>query len=97
MSKQISYISCQKGIPLHKGICEIENVEVQMEKLKPEKLVEMLRKRYIDISVEQATLSLEFLRLMANIVVAQYLRGERRELKQAELPMIQPNPILNQA
>lgn len=49
-----------------------------MEKLKPEKVAEMLRERGVDISVEQAAQLLELLRKFANIVVSQYLESQNR-------------------
>ncbi|WP_185965525.1 hypothetical protein [Flavobacterium zepuense] len=46
-----------------------------MEKrLKPEQVVEMLRKKGMDVSVEQAVMVLEFLQLLATIMVSQYLK-----------------------
>ena len=36
-----------------------------MEKLKPEQVVELLRKKGVEVSVEQALLVLEFLKLLA--------------------------------
>lgn len=50
-----------------------------MEKLKPERVVEMLREKGMEVSLEQAALILEFLRKLANIVVAQYLEGGDRD------------------
>ncbi len=44
-----------------------------MEKLKPEKVVEMLKEKGMEVSVEQAAAVLKFLRKLADIVVAQYL------------------------
>ena len=44
-----------------------------MEKLQPEKAVEMLRGRGIEVTLEQAKLILEFLRKLADIAVTQYL------------------------
>ena len=44
-----------------------------MEKLPPEKAAEMLRKGGVNVSVAQAAIVLEFLRKLANIVVANYL------------------------
>jgi len=46
----------------------------QMEKLKPERVVEMLKAKGVNVTVEQATSILEFLRKMASIVVSQYLK-----------------------
>ncbi len=45
-----------------------------MEKLKPEQAVELLRKKGIEVSLEQAGVILDFLRLLANILVSQYLK-----------------------
>ena len=44
-----------------------------MSQLSPEKAAEMLRKKGIEVSVEEAALVLEFLRKLADIVVANYL------------------------
>ena len=44
-----------------------------MEKLQPEKAVEMLRQRGMEVTLEQAKLILEFLRKLAEIAVTQYL------------------------
>jgi hypothetical protein len=44
------------------------------DKLKPEKVVELLRQKGITVSLDQATEILKFLRSMANTVVAQYLK-----------------------
>jgi hypothetical protein len=49
-----------------------------MEKLKPEKAVEMLRGRGVDISVEQAAQMLELLRKFANIIVSQHLESQSK-------------------
>lgn len=49
-------------------------MEVPMEKLKPEKVVEILKAKGVNVTVEQATSILEFLRKMASIVVSQYLK-----------------------
>ncbi|WP_185965585.1 hypothetical protein [Flavobacterium zepuense] len=43
-------------------------------KLKPEQVVEMLRKKGMEVTVEQAAMVLEFLQLLATIMVAQYLK-----------------------
>ena len=50
-----------------------------MEKLIPEKAVEILRKQGVDISVEQAAQMLELLRKFANIIVSQHLEGQKQE------------------
>ena len=44
-----------------------------MEKLQPEKAMEMLRQSGIEVTVEQAKLIIEFLRKLAAIAVTQYL------------------------
>jgi hypothetical protein len=49
-----------------------------MEKIKPEKALEMLQKKGVDISLEQAVQVLELLRKFANIMVSQYLERQRR-------------------
>lgn len=49
-----------------------------MEKIKPEKALEMLKKKGLDISLEQAAQVLELLRKFANIMVSQHLEGQRR-------------------
>ena len=49
----------------------------QMEKLKPEKVVEMLKAKGTEVSIEQATVILKFLRKLADIVVSQYLGNGR--------------------
>ena len=49
-----------------------------MEKIKPEKALEMLKKKGVDISLEQAAQVLELLRKFANIMVSQHLEGQRR-------------------
>jgi hypothetical protein len=50
----------------------------QMEKLSPEKVVAMLKEKGVEVSVEQAASILKFLRKLANIVVAQYLKGGKQ-------------------
>ena len=55
-----------------------------MEKLIAERAVEILRKRGVDISVEQAAQMLELLRKFINIVVSQHLEGQtQNELRKA--------------
>lgn len=49
-----------------------------MEKIKPEKAFEMLKKKGVDISLEQAAQVLELLRKFANIIVSQHLEGQGR-------------------
>ena len=51
-----------------------------MEKLKPEKVVEILRKQGVDISVEQAAQMLELLRKFANIIVSQHLESQKQSV-----------------
>jgi hypothetical protein len=45
-----------------------------MDKLQPEKAVEILRQHGVEVTVEQARLILEFLRKLADIAVTQYLK-----------------------
>jgi hypothetical protein len=47
-----------------------------VEKLQPKEAVEILRQHGTEVTIEQAVLILEFLRMLANIAVAQYLRNE---------------------
>lgn len=44
-----------------------------MEKLPPQKAAELLRKKGIEVSDEQAALIMEFLRMLAGIIVSSYL------------------------
>lgn len=44
-----------------------------MDRLQPDKAVEMLRQHGVEVTVEQAKLILEFLRKLAEIAVTQYL------------------------
>jgi hypothetical protein len=48
-----------------------------MEKLNPEKIVKMLRLKGIDISIEQATDILSFLKKLSNIIVSDYLNSNK--------------------
>ena len=50
-----------------------------MEKLIPEKAVEIRRKRGVDISVEQAAQMLELRRKFANIIVSQHLDSQKQD------------------
>ncbi|GAA0526723.1 hypothetical protein [Chitinophaga japonensis] len=52
-----------------------------MEKIRPEKAAEMLRKKGLDVTVEQAAAILEFMRKLANIIVAHYLEKQRKRCK----------------
>lgn len=45
-----------------------------MEKIRPEQAVELLRKKGIEVSIEEAVILIEFLHLLANLVIVQYLR-----------------------
>ena len=54
-----------------------------MEKLPPEKAAEMLRKRGMDVSVEQAALIMEMLRMLAGIIVSSYLEQADSSRKDA--------------
>ena len=47
-----------------------------MEKLPAEKAAELLRKRGIEVSDEQAAQILVFLRMLASIIVSSYLEQE---------------------
>ncbi len=47
-----------------------------MEKIQPDKVVEMLRQKGVEVTSEQAGLILDFLRKMADIAVTQYLKSE---------------------
>jgi hypothetical protein len=44
-----------------------------MERIQPEKVVELFKKNGIEITTQQAILILDFLYKMANIAVSQYL------------------------
>ena len=44
-----------------------------MEKIQPEKVVEILRQKGVEVTLEEAKLILEFLRKLADITVTQYL------------------------
>jgi hypothetical protein len=45
-----------------------------MEKIQPEKVMEILRQNGVEVTLEQAKLILAFLRKLADIAVAQYLK-----------------------
>lgn len=45
-----------------------------MEKIRPEKVVEMLRQRGIQVTLEQAVLILVLMKKLAEIAVSQYLK-----------------------
>jgi hypothetical protein len=44
-----------------------------MEKIQPEKVVEILRQKGVEVTLEEAKLILDFLRKLADITVTQYL------------------------
>ncbi|MBS1530562.1 MAG: hypothetical protein JSU01_09660 [Bacteroidetes bacterium] len=46
-----------------------------MEKLKPEQALEILRKNGIEVTMEQAVQILEFLQLLATIIIAGHLKN----------------------
>ena len=50
-----------------------------MEKITPVKVVELLGKNGIQVSIEQATIILEFLRKLADIAVLNYLKTDSDE------------------
>jgi hypothetical protein len=52
-----------------------------MDKLTPEWAMEVLRKHGREVTIEQAAAILDFLRKMATIAVAQYLRDKEDDLK----------------
>ena len=80
LSEQYLYIRIQDSLA-QRMISEAEllNVGCKMEKLKPEKVVEILRKRGMDISVEQGAQMLELLRKFANIIVFQHLESQKHD------------------
>lgn len=45
-----------------------------MEKIEPEKVIELLRHKGVEVTLEQAKLILFFLQKLANIAVTQYLK-----------------------
>jgi len=45
-----------------------------MQKIQPEKVVEILRQQGVQVTLEQAKLILAFLRKLADIAVTQYLK-----------------------
>ncbi len=48
-------------------------MEVPMEKVTPEKVVQMLKAKGTEVSLEEAATILKFLQLLADAVVSQYL------------------------
>ena len=71
---KLFYILALEGILLHEGVVWVIMRRCKMEKLKPEQAVELLRKKGIEVSLEQAGVILDFLRLLANIMVSEYLK-----------------------
>jgi len=53
----------------------------QMEKITAEKVVQMLKAKGMEVSLEEATSILKFLQLLADAVVSQYLGREGKEHK----------------
>lgn len=49
-------------------------MEIEAEKISPEKAIEILKKDGLEVTLEQAKLIVEFLYQMAEIVVDQYLK-----------------------
>lgn len=45
-----------------------------MDGLKPEQVMEMLKKKGVEVNIEQATAILQFLQLLASIVIGEYLK-----------------------
>ncbi|MEX2234692.1 MAG: hypothetical protein WD824_21190 [Cyclobacteriaceae bacterium] len=72
------FILAFNKVPLAALTGEGRNRRYQMEKLSPEKVVAMLKEKGVEVSVEQAASILKFLRKLANIVVAQYLKGGKQ-------------------
>lgn len=64
-----------------RGFVKQINVVVQMEKIKPEKAAEMLRRKGLEVTVEQAAAILEFMRKLANIIVTHHLEKLRKRCK----------------
>ncbi len=55
-----------------------------MEKIQPEKVVEILRQKGVEVTFEQAKLILAFLRKLADIAVTQYLSDENVSFSQSK-------------
>ncbi len=49
-------------------------MEIEEEKISPERAIEILKKDGLEVTLEQAKLIVEFLYQMADIVVDQYLK-----------------------
>ena len=56
-----------------------------MEKLKPEQVVAMLRKKGMEVNIEQATLILGFMRKLSEMVVSNYLATHRDSTERCKL------------
>jgi hypothetical protein len=52
-----------------------------MKKLQPEEAREMLEKKGMDVTIEQAAEILKFLRLLADITVSNYLNRHDQDLQ----------------
>ena len=53
-------------------------MEFEVEKISPEKAIEILKKDGLEVTLEQTKLILEFLYQMAEIVVDQYLENQNK-------------------
>ena len=69
----MSYISYV--IPIRVVFCESENVE-DMEKIQPEKAVEILARHGTHVTVEEAQLILDFMYDLANIALNIYIEDQ---------------------
>lgn len=49
-----------------------------MEKLSPERVLEVLKRRGVEVTLDQAASILKFLQMLADITVAQHLRNGKR-------------------
>lgn len=56
-----------------------------MNKMKPERVVEILAKHGQNVTVEQAAKILDWLRNLADIAVAQYLRGDQNKSETTDM------------
>jgi len=52
-------------------------MEFEVERISPEKAIEILKKDGLEVTLEQAKLILEFLYQMADVVVDQYLEKSK--------------------
>ena len=60
----------------------------RVEKMTPEKAAELLRRRGMDVTVEQASLILAFLRMLAGMIVSSHLE---------QIPRMQEGEISDKA